>query len=1467
MTRSTSDRGILSQADPQLAALIDELTDRLQAGEAVDLEAYLRRHPDHAEPLRQLIPALEMMAELKRSAVRAAPSPSAPGRDSWPDVGVLGDFRILREVGRGGMGVVYEAEQISLGRRVALKVLPLAAAMDSKQLQRFQLEAHAAACLHHTNIVPVHAVGCERGVPFYAMQFIEGRSLAQLIADLRRVEGQEPTRAPTADLAHGPIATLAAGAPPKGSSQAGGPAVSVAAGSEMPLPTSRRPVPTDSATPLLRTAGEHSAGSSTRSRSYVRTVAQFGVQIAEALDHAHTRGILHRDIKPGNLLVDDQGQLWVTDFGLAQIQGNPALTLTGDVLGTLRYMSPEQALAKRVVIDGRTDIYSLGVTIYELLTLRPAVEGQDRQEILRRIAQEEPAPLRTINPAVSRDLETVLLKAMAKDPGGRYPAARELADDLRRFLEDKPIRAQRPRLLDRAAKWARRHWPVAATAALGVVVLLAAVSVVASVAALWLRDERNATLNQLKQTLKAQKDGQKQLFAAKLAQAQASRWSGRAGRNFQALSALREAAILARAVDFGPDALLALRNESIACMILPDLRLDQQWEGSPPQSGPPVGIAFEAGLERYARVEADGTVTVRRMADHAILVHINDLGAPARRVVDWRVLLRFSPDGRLLATGSDPHHAVALQVWDLNGPRRLLSVPAPDKSPWFFQHFDFSPDSRTLATGQADGSIALYDVESAHRFKTLAPGSFPRSIRFDPSGRKLALWRDGDSAVQVVDLAGGRFGQPLSHPARVSTTPSWHPDGALLAIGCADGGVYVWNTCIGKTVAVCEGRRVEVTHVAFSQGGDLLASATWDGITRLWDPRTGRQLVSADGMAADFSRGDRWLGWELEGPRVGRWAVATGHECRLLRGAGAQAAVNSLGIHRDGRLLAASANDGVHLWDLGTGKEMRVLRVGRTYSVIFDRAGRSLLTCGTAGLYRWPTRGDPDAPVACLRLGPPQALDLPPGFEPDWCAQSEDGRRVALHKFSSGEVILLEPARFHRRSRSLSDAGLWCPAISPDGRWVATGTWNGYACKIWDAQTGRCLEDFPARHARPTFSPDNRWLVIGTFQEYAFHELNGGRWQCSRRVPRDKGVPWAGLVAFTWDAEMVAVADSSWGVRLLDTHDWREFASLSAPDSAELTALCFSPDGSQLVAGTQDGTIQLWDLRQIRARLREMRVDWEPPAQPSQSRDESKTLRVAMDRGWLPDPERDSLILALCPFDAEAHFRRGLAHARRDQWREALDDFRRALALKPDHAEAHHRRGLLRARHGIYQEAIADWSRTITLEPDHADAYIGRAHSYHSLGQWDQAARDYAKAAELRPDWSECHNDAAWLLATHPDPRRRDAGRALALARRAVELEPEEGDYWNTLGVALYRIGDWRGSIAALENAIAFHGRTSYDEFFLAMSCWQLGQHPEARRAYDWAVEWTQKNKPHDTELRRFRGEAAELLGICGPAQ
>jgi eukaryotic-like serine/threonine-protein kinase len=432
--------------DPRVTRAVEEYLNALKDGRRPERGEFLARHPEIAGVLAECLDGLEFIRAAASELPRPAADPAGPGVE--PPAGSqpttpLGDFRILREVGRGGMGVVYQAEQLSLGRRVALKVLPFAAALDARQLQRFKIEAQAAASLHHPNIVPVHAIGCDRGVHYYAMQFIEGQTVAAAVQGLREAAGMETDSTSEGPVAHG-----------------SGASVSPAEAAET------RPA-------LAALSTERS----TRSREYFRTAARLGVQAAEALEHAHRSGVVHRDIKPANLLLDAAGHLWVTDFGLAHVQGDPRLTVTGDLVGTLRYMSPEQALPGRGVVDHRTDVYALGVTLYELLTLTPAVGGRDRREVLHRLATQDPCPPRRLNPAIPADLQTIVLKAAAKEPGERFATAQELADDLRRFLADQPIRARKPSLANRAAKWARRHRPVVAAAAVAVVAAVVALAV------------------------------------------------------------------------------------------------------------------------------------------------------------------------------------------------------------------------------------------------------------------------------------------------------------------------------------------------------------------------------------------------------------------------------------------------------------------------------------------------------------------------------------------------------------------------------------------------------------------------------------------------------------------------------------------------------------------------------------------------------------------------------------------------------------------------------------------------------------------------------------------------------------------------------------------------------------------------------------------------------------------------------
>jgi serine/threonine protein kinase/Tfp pilus assembly protein PilF len=449
-------------ADAQFDALVCEITERIEAGEKMDVDVIGRQHPRYIERLRSLMPTLEAMGALgaARSNERAGAwdDPSSPsgeenggsrsrsgteaapygGSDELP-FGTLGDYRLVREIGRGGMGVVYEAHQISLNRQVALKVLPLAAVLDKRQLARFTTEAQAAARLHHTHIVPVFAVGCERGVHYYTMQYIEGRTLAEVIAQLKERRSKDG-----------------------GQSQA-----------------ARRDE-------TVRSAAE-STHWTLEGTDYYRDVARIGLHAAEALDYAHGMGIVHRDMKPSNMLMDDQGHVWITDFGLALTHDDSSLTRTGDLVGTLRYMSPEQAAGRRALIDHRTDIYSLGATLYELIALQPAFAGDDQETIRKHVADREPIAPRQIDRRIPFELETIVLKALRKHPSERYRTAQEMADDFRRFLSDEPIRARPPTARDRLVKWTRRHRTLVAAVTIGG--MLAAIGLAGSLG--WVAHDRS----------------------------------------------------------------------------------------------------------------------------------------------------------------------------------------------------------------------------------------------------------------------------------------------------------------------------------------------------------------------------------------------------------------------------------------------------------------------------------------------------------------------------------------------------------------------------------------------------------------------------------------------------------------------------------------------------------------------------------------------------------------------------------------------------------------------------------------------------------------------------------------------------------------------------------------------------------------------------------------------------------------
>ncbi len=375
------------------------------------------------------------------SSERADRAPGRPGRGSSASSSSIigleigGDFEIRGKIGQGGMGTVYEAWQRSLSRTVAIKVLSAPLGASPRIVTRFQREAQAAAKLHHPNIVPIYAQGEHDGVYYYAMELVEGKSLNEIIVELRGDRSATGLELTETKLVVGMDGGGAEGEPSDSDLTA-----------KMPAPADPSGSRKDPRTPLSETTHTH-----------FDEIAGHIASAADALDYAHKHGVIHRDVKPHNFMLGNDDRLYVTDFGLALVLEQPGMTMTGEFIGSPLYMSPEQISGGAAQVDHRSDIYSLGATLYEWLTLQPPFPGETREEVIRKIMSDDPPPPRSLNPHTPTDLETICLKALSKAPHHRYASANEMAEDLRRFVRKEVIRARRESMLARARKVARRR--------------------------------------------------------------------------------------------------------------------------------------------------------------------------------------------------------------------------------------------------------------------------------------------------------------------------------------------------------------------------------------------------------------------------------------------------------------------------------------------------------------------------------------------------------------------------------------------------------------------------------------------------------------------------------------------------------------------------------------------------------------------------------------------------------------------------------------------------------------------------------------------------------------------------------------------------------------------------------------------------------------------------------------------------
>jgi WD40 repeat protein/serine/threonine protein kinase len=1412
-----------------LDQLAEEFAERFRRGERPSLKEYLDRHPDLADDIRELFPAM-VEVEQAEGDRREAGQPAA----ATAPLEQLGDFRILREIGRGGMGVVYEAEQVSLGRHVALKVLPRKVLPDARAKQRFEREAKAAARLHHTNIVPVFGVGAHDGLPYYVMQFIPGQGLDLVLHELKRWKtgngnrgelaelsppsqpsGDLPCRdGPAADLARSLLTGQFRAAPelspvPEATSgdapEAAEPNPSFSTG---PLPASSETRAASSGSITLPGQGGAAHDRPTRKQTYWQSVAQVGVQVADALEHAHKQGIVHRDIKPSNLLLDAQGRVWVTDFGLAKADDQKDLTQDGDILGTLRYMPPE-------AFEGRTgpcsDVYSLGLTLYELVALRPAFAEKERANLIRRITTEDAPRLRDGQPHVPRDLETIIHKAVDRDQARRYQTAGELAADLQRFLDDLPIQARRSSGLERTWRWCRRNPAVAALAA-SVAGLMVVITVGSLLAAFWLdRQRQRAVDNETRAVAAERKTTQSyELLESYLALARANRRTGQVGQRFKSLE------VLARAAAFRPS--LELRNEVIASLTLADLRVEKQWEVLPGTRG----LAFDASLERYALTDSQGDLTVRRVADNQEIIRLPGPGDPA-----W--VACFSPDGLHLAAKYHPAHQDApnqLLIWDLRTSKVVRKVPGGVQD----GAVEFSPDGRWLAVGQADRTLLLFDVVSGRELKRLASGVPPSVLRFHPQGQKLAVSSRASGTVQIWDLNTTKSARSFRHPSGVFDL-AWGPDGKLLATACQDHRCYVWQVDSGLRQAVLEGHHAEAVAVCFNRSGDLLASTSWDGTTRLWDPSSGKTLLTSQGAAWRFGPDDRLaFGTRFA---MGIWQVEAARECRTFYDPpNPRKGPHDADISPDGRWLAScSADDGVRLRDLSTGREVAHLP-GGCYSAIFPPDGKSLITSGGAGLHRWPIQPGLREAAAEQQVGPPQRLgaERPAG----WASLSGNHRTLVVS--SGGDAHLLDLTNPAQSLVLRGQPGMGRVAVSPDGRWAAAGCWQGAGARVWDCQTGRSVKDLLPKSwvVKVAFSPDGRWLVTAGDVGVTFWEV--GTWEPGLHIPC-RGE----CLAFPPDGRLLAVCDSPYVVKLFDPTDGRQLAALEAPNLHPIVHLCFSPDGSQLAAACETHVVQVWDLRRIRRQLAAMGLDWELPPYPPAPATETRPPQMRVLLG--------DLAPRALPPDLQERRASATADAHRGDWSRVAATSAELLKLQPDDHWLWYRAGVVQAHLGNKEEYRRLCREMLERFGDTKDPVIA---------------------------------DRIGVTCVLPPGPTEDRNKLAGLLDLAVTKQPDHpGMPWfqMTRGLADYRAGRWADAAGWLEKSLAKQRPADYAwasaHFLLAMTQQQRGQGEAARATLARAREITQRQLPsleqtgwfwHDWLINDLlRREAETLLGGTGP--
>jgi serine/threonine protein kinase/WD40 repeat protein/tetratricopeptide (TPR) repeat protein len=1457
-----------------LGRIVDSFLERYRSGERPSLTDLIDRHPEFADPLRELFPALVELEGIGRKIAGVTCMCSCidkPIADATVPLGVdsahctvrftdlperLGEYRILRRIGVGGMGIVYEAEHESLKNRVALKVMHPRFRTDRNHLDRFYVEARSAAGLHHTNIVGVFDYGDENGVPYYAMQFIDGLPLDKVIADLRRIRAATPlenscnektfasriekplTQSIVAGLHTGRFEsfrdrTNALDLDRTYSYQSLNISIPIEDRAELDrdeaAPVDERSQPFETSWSESASFASSSFCGSTEGR-YYREAARLCARVADALDHAHRRGVLHRDIKPSNLLLDAMGNVWVTDFGLAKIAEDEDLSNSHDLVGTLRFMAPERFEG---VSNPGVDIYALGATLYELITLKPAFDENDHARLIERILHDPPTPPRRIDRRIPRDLETIVLKSLAKDPDARFANAKEFADELRRFVEGRPIRSRPVSLIERLWRWCKREpWLACANFAAALLTTLLAIG--ATTAAFVYKKQAELLGVERIKTNQA-------LIDSYIGEASASRYSGRPGRRFDTLKAVSEARRLLKEMNSNAPSKRCAKLRDLACaaLSLPDIRIDRTYYE-------PIDYQTSSDIDpdwsRYALTDRSGNCVVLRAADGAEVCRIPNQGAASVCAP------LFAPDGRSLALRYEDGR-LALLRFDSDKPRLVAELPAGSAC---VHSVDFRGDGGALIFASFDHIPTLLDVESGRK-RELSDDRKPIDrAAFHPDGRRIAV-AFNQYNKHYINIRSLETPDPIASfepPANVHHM-RWSPDGVRFAAACDNSRIYIYRIDYPRSKPlVLEGLNNHGLIVGFNHRGDLLASNGWEGVLRLWDPRTGRRLLTQlGGGSPRFSRDDRRFGFGRSGNALRDYEVESARELTIIPGDPDPSRDHyQLAFAPDGRILAARAKYGLKLIDFKARETLAEIAPLGWSSEAFDSNG-SLFTFGSYGLLRFDTRRDQNL----YRLGPPRMISRL-GADGGDVAASRDGRVIVGTFFNQGAFAFLSD----RPDEPVSlgpQKDVRGVAVSPDGRWAATVSHIGInpAVYVWATATGKRVAVLNTPGGSSTrFSPDGRRLVTSS-NGCKLWEV--GSWRLIREFE-----PKSGSVDFDPSGSTLAVCVGT-QVCLYDPNTGIRAATLESPTSGITHNVAFSPDGSRLaVNDTQSHDILIWDLTRIRRELDELGLNWRTSA-------ENANGASNLDRSIPPDQrstDRSTRSVPPIPIRLEIDGTEASDILRLKSLRRMKDDRRtvyRFFHSRLNSSDEYHRRARDWARLGQWNAARIDAEAAARDRPEDPRGIALAAICAYQSGDDQFAVSWMRRAAAIDPDDPYSLNTFAWYLLNSKRSSRDDFKAALAAARKAVALAPRERMIRNTLALALARLGRYEEAVGAIGQPESFD---LWDRLVLAPCYHRMGQTLSARESLDRAIraiETDPKMTPRDRDdAKALVAEAEKIL-------